>query len=801
VALGIAVPASASVGMGATRNFHPRIGSAMGLLPPRGRQDPALATSIPVVYHGGLVMRGVTVHTLFWAPAGFRFDGSPGAGVLGYEPLIEQFFADAAHDSGSGGNLFSVLRQYADPLGAARYDISYNPATDSVDASDPFPAGAHQCSSPSGIAVCVTDLELQQELDKVIRGDAPGTRGLDNVWLVFLPPDVDTCVALAQCGTNAYAGYHALSNLGRGATVYAAVPDPLIEGTPSPGSDPEGNPEAESAIDTAAHELVEAITDPEGNAWMDPNGFEVADKCETGSQPGTPLGYAADGSPYNQLIGGHPYLVQTLWSNSAAGCVQSSISAASPLPLPTVDLTQFSSSPSGNIGTGRGGVPVAAGLVRSGNLVALALARTRAGGGWGPVSLRSARGALHAVGDDRDEILVQYGARGPTSDLIETGDGGNPFTESGWTGWFDLDNGYAVSTGAGGGTVLVGPCFQAGVLGLTVAGAPTPPPGEQCGTESAAAVVHTRPLGAGTELRLTSEDNRAVWAASPNGALVKLTIGLGEPGSVSALGNGQLSFSPSGFPQCTAYLRLQAAGCTGLVPGGMYTLTRRRGHAVARARANGAGAIAGVGFRGRHALRGGDVLTLVNRAHRTLSTLHVAHLRVDITGEQTRIASGTCQPGDYYGPPPATPPVSVATGVPGLGGTGTVCPPDGRAGGLSSTDIAQTDEFSGGLTQTSVPDIVSTSPIQDETLYGPFIASAQTGVPGPNGSIVATGVAVALTVTRAASRRTVFHATNVDSAQGVAVPALAPGAYVAKWVLTDAAGDTRTVRTRFADEP
>ena len=67
------------------------------------------------------------------------------------------------------------------------------------------------------------------------------------------------------------------------------IPDPLIELTPGPGTDPEGNPEAETAIDVVDHELAEAITDPEGTGWLDPNGFEVADKCEFGPQRGTPL--------------------------------------------------------------------------------------------------------------------------------------------------------------------------------------------------------------------------------------------------------------------------------------------------------------------------------------------------------------------------------------------------------------------------------------------------------------------------------------------------------------------------------
>ena len=276
---------------------------------------------------------------------------------------------------------------------------------------------------------------------------------------------------------------------------------------------------------------------------------------------------------------------------------------------------------------------------------------------------------------------------------------------------------------------------------------------------------------------------------APNGALVKLTVGLGEPGSVSALGNAQLLFLPTGFPACTAFPRIATVRCSGLVPGARYTLA---GH-PARAGAGGALSVS------VPRLRGGEVLTLTNRAGRPLTSLHVAHLRVDITGEQTQIASGHCQPGDYYGPPISTPPTSDLVGD-GIGGSGTVCPLSGDARGLPTRDIAQSDEFSGGQTVISVPVIESTAPLQDETLYGAFIASAQSGLPGPHGSVVARGVPVALTITRAASRREVFHSSNVDTPRGVRVRALPPAAYVAKWVLHDAAGDTRTLTTRFVDE-
>ena len=775
--------------------FKPRIGFAMGLEPLHGAQEIASSPSIPVLYHGGVVMRNVTIHTVFWAPAGYHYDGSPGAGALGYVPLIQQFLSDVAHDSGSTGNVFSLLNQFGDRSGAGAYQVHYDPAVDSVVDTHAYPAAANQCPSPSGVATCVTDLQVQRELDRLIGTSAPAARGLTNIYFVLLPPDVDECITIGSCGTSAFAGYHSAFSLGHGLTVYSAIPDPQIEFTPPPGSDPEGNPEAESTIDTVAHEGVEAITDPIGTGWMDPNGFETADKCENGPQQGAPLGYAADGSPYNQLIDGHQYLIQDIWSNSRSGCVQSSTTVASIPALHTLDLHQFSSRVSGSLGAPRR-VPVTVIVSRAGDAVALAQGVSRADGTWGPLTLRGSDGHPHAVGDDRDTIEVLYGLGkdSPSPDFIQTGDGGNPFTESGFTGWFDLDHGYAVASEAHRTVYAIGPCGQTGVLTLRVGAALAPSPTEQCETETDLAPIFVHHVGPGTAVTLSSEDNRGGYALEPNGALVKMTIALGEPNSVTSVANGQLIVKPSGFPTCTAFLRIRTVRCSGLVPRAAYHLVRR-GATIGHGRAGAAGAVTISGLP----VHGGDVVTLINAAGRRLTALHIAHLRVDLIGNETAVASGSCQSGDYWGPPVAKPPVSASIGL-GIGGTGTICPPSGHAKGLPAADITQTDDFSGGRTVTQVPQIQSTAPIQDETLYGSFVASAQSGLPGPHGAISATGVPVALTITRAGSTHRVFHAANVDTPRGVDVPALNPGPYVATWVLHDAAGDTRTLRTRFVDE-
>ena len=106
-------------------------------------------------------------------------------------------------------------------------------------------------------------------------------------------------------------------------------------------------------------------------------------------------------------------------------------------------------------------------------------------------------------------------------------------------------------------------------------------------------------------------------------------------------------------------------------------------------------------------------------------------------------------------------------------------------------DLEQSDDRSGGRTRTEVPPILGTIPAHDATLYGPFRALVQAGGTGRD--------PVALRITRAGSRRVVFAARNVSTPAGVAVPALARGSYTAVWVLHDANGDTRTLRTVFVE--
>jgi hypothetical protein len=818
----------ASTAAGSVR-FHPRVRNALGLVPPVNSkglsvsQDIASGTLTPVTYHGGSVMTGgITVHTIFWTGVTDPFQGPRGT-TPSYEALVKQFFVDAAHDSGATSNFFSVLPQYAQETGVngqtppgvtpGDYGITYNAATDSIDDTDPYPAVADQCASPNNIATCVTDGQVQAEVDHVITAQG-GHRGLHDLWFVFLPPNVDECITPGVCGTTAFAGYHSVSDVGNGPTIYAVAIDPLIEATVGPGSDPQGYPDAEATLDTAGHETVEAMTDPEGVGWMDPNGFEVADKCEFGPDVGTPLGFAGpDNAPFNQVINGHDYLIQDMWSNPDNACVQTTTKTTSGLPLPQVDMSQFSSTVSGNIGSATAGVNVTVSILRaaadgSSAQAAQRSATTDAAGNWS-LSLQ------RPVGDDRDEIDVDYsgaGAPTPAHQVILTGNGGNPFGEAGWTGWTDLDNGSFLTNdpSLGGPALALAPCFQTGVLAATFNGTEIMGPlGESptdfCNTQSGVATIGMPTIGPGDTVTAGSNDNRAfsppipgATTFNPTGGLVDLTVPVGEADAVSSFSSPVPGFFPSGFPTCAADLEAQTVTCSGLVPGRGYTVTDGGAHASATAADSGAATVPLTVHRG-------DSIALSNGA-RTVTTLHVANLRVDINGEQPVLAGGTCQAGDYFGGPLSDAPTNGSAGAPSFvaGGaalTGEICPLSGDASGLPSTGIAQTDDASGGQTQTAVPDVQDTSPMQGETMLGNFVAMAESGLPGPNNSVVATDSSsrVALSIMRAAGGSPVFTAGNVDTADGVAVNGLAPGTYKATWALSDVNGDTRTVTSRFIE--
>ena len=278
-------------------------------------------------YNGGPVMPSNTDYMLMWSPGGL------GAYPSGFVFGISQYFTDLQHDSGGNQNVDSVGPQYNDLTGAvANYDVTFGGVL--VD-TDPYPAS--QCPVNAPVTNCLTDGQIQHEIESFVTSHHLPT-DLSHEYFLLTPPHVESCfsnnpatnfdgcsagiVPVNQFG--AYCAYHGNTTTPT-MIFYANMPydadSPFCQDFNYPNgliSDGEIN-------GGLSHEHMESITDPIPNdAWTvgagPLHGFEIADVCV--GDMGTPLGTTPNGSPYNQVINGHPYWYQTEWTNYTHSCVQ-----------------------------------------------------------------------------------------------------------------------------------------------------------------------------------------------------------------------------------------------------------------------------------------------------------------------------------------------------------------------------------------------------------------------------------------------------------------------------------------------
>ena len=96
--------------------------------------------------------------------------------------------------------------------------------------------------------------------------------------------------------------------------------DKCPSGCEAQTTSPNGDSGADGMANVISHEVEEAISDPDLNAWFDANGEENADKCNFNFGA---TKTASNGSKFNQTFGGHNWLLQQNWRNSGGGaCAQ-----------------------------------------------------------------------------------------------------------------------------------------------------------------------------------------------------------------------------------------------------------------------------------------------------------------------------------------------------------------------------------------------------------------------------------------------------------------------------------------------
>ena len=298
----------------ADRSGSTAAGHIRGVVAPQTAGEGPEAATGNMTWHGGPVMHSSDVYAIYWAPPGYSYQA-------GYDSAIAQYFTDVAADSGKTSNVYAVNAQYGDGAGSALYLSSFKSSLTDTNA---YPASG--CTDAPYTAVCLTDAQIQAELQSYVAGHGLPT-GMSTAYFVFFPIDVGSCFDSTSnsCTYKQFCAYHGWIGSGDPSTIiYANMPyaDQPTAGTKCDiESSPNGN-DADATINVTSHEHNELITDPLGNAWYDSGEYENGDKCAWIF--GKPIGSTQYGA-YNEAIATGKYELQEEWSNLLSTCVQNAV--------------------------------------------------------------------------------------------------------------------------------------------------------------------------------------------------------------------------------------------------------------------------------------------------------------------------------------------------------------------------------------------------------------------------------------------------------------------------------------------
>jgi hypothetical protein len=272
----------------------------------------------PLVYHaGGSIMPRVKLYAIFWIPAALQNGGSTGMSVA-YQNLQTRLLMDYTANGIDNNNTqyYQVIGATATHIqNAAGVGLASGLAGFTVD-NAPYPASG--CSDPATPGNCITDAQVQAEIQRVMALKG-WTSGPNKLFLLYTSSGEGSCFDSAgtSCAYTQYCAYHSFIGTSP-PVIYANMPFGnlsvcQVSGTPSPN----GNAAADAVTDVASHEITEAITDPLLNAWFDSSGNEIGDICN--------FNYGANGwdaGAANQMWNGNFYEVQQEFDNHVGGCVQ-----------------------------------------------------------------------------------------------------------------------------------------------------------------------------------------------------------------------------------------------------------------------------------------------------------------------------------------------------------------------------------------------------------------------------------------------------------------------------------------------
>jgi hypothetical protein len=253
---------------------NPRFGGA----PPTGTST---ATS-PILYHGGPVMAvgAPTVYIIWYG----KWDQANATDTAAGQQIVRNFL------NGIGGSPYFAINQ------------TYSTGASQITGNVIF-GGETTVGYTFGTRL--SDSKVQSVVKNALSSGALHTDP-NGVYFVLTSSDVSETSGFC----NRYCGWHTHASLGGTDIKYSFVGNAArcITSCAIQAVGPNGNGGVDGMVSVIAHELEEATSDPDLNAWYDSGGAENADKCAWTF--GHSQQQASNGAYYNVTVGGRQFEIQ-----------------------------------------------------------------------------------------------------------------------------------------------------------------------------------------------------------------------------------------------------------------------------------------------------------------------------------------------------------------------------------------------------------------------------------------------------------------------------------------------------------
>jgi len=246
---------------------------------------------------------------------GISYHGGPLLGVVGSAPVVA-YYIWYGNSSGSTTTILTDLAQNIGGSGYFNINTTYYNGSNAPVVNSVTYGGSTTDNYSRGTSL--SDAAIQGVVsDAITSGRLP--KNTSGVYFVLTSADVTASSGFCT----QYCGWHTYGTIAGSNIKYSFVgnPDRCPSACAAQTVGPNGNAGADGMASIIAHELEEAVTDPNLNAWYDNRGQENADKC---AWTFGAVSTAGNGAKYNMTLGSRNYLIQQNWVNALGGyCAKS----------------------------------------------------------------------------------------------------------------------------------------------------------------------------------------------------------------------------------------------------------------------------------------------------------------------------------------------------------------------------------------------------------------------------------------------------------------------------------------------